>query len=134
MKQFFLLLLKYLSPKLGIHWCFNLFSFLIYCKSSVSVIHLLQTDPKIIRFWQWNVSCLISFILCNHLSLVVVCIYILSAHQHENSNTSLSFSIAENMVAVGTSGKLHAEGILPIIVNVTILFLLSFCVLAGFST
>lgn len=38
------------------------------------------------------------------------------------------------MVAVGTSGKLYAEEILQIIVNVTILFLLSFCVPAWFST
>lgn len=131
MKQFFLLLLKYLSPKVGFHWCFSLFRFLMYCRSSVSVICLLQTDPKIIRFWPCDVSWLISFILCNCPSLVVVCIYILLEHWCENSNTWLSFSIA--MVAIGTSGKLCAEGILQIIMNITISLLLSFCVLVWFS-
>lgn len=62
---------------------------------------------------------------CNCPSLVVVCVYILSAHWHENSNTSLLFSIVEDMVAVGTFGKLYAEGILQIIVDVTILLLLA---------
>lgn len=37
-------------------------------------------------------------------------------------NTSLSFGIAENTVAGGTSGKLHAGGILQIIADITILF------------
>lgn len=36
------------------------------------------------------------------------------------------------MVAVETRDKFYAEGILQVTVNVTVLFLLSFCVLLGF--